>query len=286
MRSRGRFASVSDPAELSRILPDGRALELLFEEAMPAGPALSGVLLAAYGGGSLSVVRPRLIANFVSSVDGVVALPSGGESGKLISQNSAADRFVMGLLRTLADAVLVGASTFRRTPRHLWQAGTIYPAAAREFTEARRSLGLAEQPTFVLVTASGDVDPSQPAFEGGLIATTLAGKQKLGTRVPSSCRVEVFDGPTIRIEEVLALLRSEGKGLVLTEGGPSLFSEVVARGLCDELFLTASPTLFGRYAGDLRKALADGLDLTGTSLRLLGVRRHASHLFLRYALQK
>jgi hypothetical protein len=59
----------------------------------------------------------------------------------------------------------------------------------------------------------------------------------------------------------------------------------VAARLLDELFVTSSPALFGRHGGDRRKSLADGRDLAGTRLALLGVRRHGDFLFDRYALQ-
>ena len=51
----------------------------------------------------------------------------------------------------------------------------------------------------------------------------------------------------------------------------------------DELFLTISPRLFGRKVNDARKSLVEGVDLAGQPLELLSVRRHDSHLFLRYA---
>src|ERR1051326_3331512 len=65
--------------------------------------------------------RPTVIANFVSTLDGVVSFQTpdamgGGE----ISGFFEPDRFVMGLLRTLADAVLVGAGTLRAAPKHRW----------------------------------------------------------------------------------------------------------------------------------------------------------------------
>jgi hypothetical protein len=50
--------------------------------------------------------------------------------------------------------------------------------------------------------------------------------------------------------------------------------------------LTSSPILFGRYPGDQRKSLAEGLDLAGRSVELLSVRRDASHLFLRYTFRQ
>lgn len=65
--------------------------------------------------------RPTVIANFVSTVDGVVAFDVIGSSGGgEISGFFAADRFVMGLLRAMADVVLVGAGTVRAAPTHEW----------------------------------------------------------------------------------------------------------------------------------------------------------------------
>ena len=66
--------------------------------------------------------------------------------------------------------------------------------------------------------------------------------------------------------------------------------ELFRDGLIDELFLTVSPRLFGRHAGDGRKSLVDGVDLAtpsrgssrGSALALASVRRHESYLFLRY----
>ena len=43
--------------------------------------------------------------------------------------------------------------------------------------------------------------------------------------------------------------------------------------LLDELFLTRSPTLFGRLTADGRKGLIDGVDLAGREVDLLGVVR-------------
>jgi len=77
-------------------------------------------------------------------------------------------------------------------------------------------------------------------------------------------------------------MRGAGHRRILCEGGPGLFAELLAAGLVDELFLTVSPRLFGRWTGDGRKALAEARDLGGTPLALLSVRRNGGHLFLRY----
>jgi hypothetical protein len=68
--------------------------------------------------------RPYVIGNFVSTLDGVVSFEIPGKSGGGdISGFNEADRFIMGLLRASADAVVVGARTLREVaPEHLWLA--------------------------------------------------------------------------------------------------------------------------------------------------------------------
>jgi riboflavin biosynthesis pyrimidine reductase len=262
-------------------------LDLLYER--PGLPAfgLPGALAAAYGG-DLGIAAPRAYANFVASVDGVVALGGEVESGGVISGHSEADRFVMGLLRACADAVVVGAGTFRRAPGHLWTAEHVYPAAAGAFAELRVRLGAAARPLFVLVTAGGAVNPSHPALErDALVVTTAAGRARLAGRLPASARLTSLEGERLSVAEVLAMLRAEGVRRILSEGGPSLIGRFLAEGALDELFLTRSPLLVGRQEGDRRKALVEGVDLAGAkraSLELLSARRHGSHLFLRYAI--
>jgi hypothetical protein len=121
------------------------ALEVCFErEGLPHFD-LPPALAATYGGG-IGFSAPRVIANFVASTDGVVALEGTEESGHVISMDNAADRFVMGLLRACASAVVVGAGTLRRSPGHRWLPEAIYPACAPHFAQTRRRQGLAPSP--------------------------------------------------------------------------------------------------------------------------------------------
>jgi riboflavin biosynthesis pyrimidine reductase len=262
-------------------------LERLFErEGLPTF-GLPAELAALYGG-DFGLARPRVYANFVASLDGVVALPGKGESGQVVSGGSEADRFVMGLLRASADAVLVGAGTFRKADGDLWQAEAIYPAGAALFANLRQRLGLRRQPLLVVVTASGAIDPAQPALRDALIVTSPAGAARLRSALPADAplraQLRVIDAQPIGGRAVIDLLRGDGLEVILTEGGPSLFSELLAERLVDEVFLTTSPRLFGRWPDDQRKSLIAGRDLGGQLLDLASVRRHGSHLFLRYTL--
>jgi riboflavin biosynthesis pyrimidine reductase len=260
-------------------------LELLFEQPPAAAAALplTPPLAAAYGGG-LALARPRLYANFVSSVDGVVTLDDPRESGGLISGGSAADRFVMGLLRATADVVLVGAGTFRKVPGAIWDAESIFPPAAALFTELRARLGLRPRPLLVLVTASGAIDAAHPALAGdALVVTTPAGEARLQGRLRAGVRT--MTSPDGLLAPVIDRLRAESASLVLTEGGPALLGALASEGLVDEVFLTKAPSLYGRTAGDRRKSFIDGFDLRGAPVELTSVRRRGSYLFLRYALR-
>ena len=100
-----------------------------------------------------------MYANFVSSIDGIVALEGGrAPSGGIISGRNEADRFVMGLLRAFAEAVLVGAGTVRAEGgKALWTPDYIFPAAAKAFAALRRALKREKTPRLVIVAGSAKI---------------------------------------------------------------------------------------------------------------------------------
>ncbi len=196
----------------SSICPAGGPLELLYER--PEGPrfGIPGALAACYGG-DLGFSAPCLYANFVASVDGVVALGSGEESGGVISGHCEADHFVMGLLRACADAVLIGAGTFRKAPTHLWHAEHVYPAAASLFALLRRQLGLAPQPLLIVVSSSGELAGDHAAFRHPtLIVTTPVGEAQLKLALPAQVRFSVSDAAPIPVAAIMDAYRGLGSG--------------------------------------------------------------------------
>jgi riboflavin biosynthesis pyrimidine reductase len=264
------------------------ALETLFEtEGLPSYE-LPEELGRRYGG-SVGFDAPRVYSNFVSSVDGVVAIEGMNNSSMLISGKSEADRFVMGLLRACAEAVLIGAGTFRASPKSLWTPDYIYPDARAGFAQLRGDLGRDEAPRLVVLTARGELDPAHPALEAGaLVLTTEAGARTLGDRLPgASTVVAMGGGGGLDLTEVLARLSSDGYRIVLAEGGPSIIGGLLKDHLLDELFLTFSPVLAGRGDHGGRPGLVEGAELlpsTSIAGDLLSVRKQGAHLFLRYAI--
>jgi riboflavin biosynthesis pyrimidine reductase len=235
--------------------------------------------------------RPAVIGNFVSSLDGVVALESGTSFS--ISGNNAHDQAVMGLLRAIADAVIVGAGTLRSVPRHRWTPAAIYPDLADAYQQLRAALSKPEPPLQVIVSAQGNLDLSLPVFQSGeapaLIVTTTAGADRLsGRALPSWVRLMAVEGEQkVSAGAVLnAVEQVRSCQIILTEGGPLLLGDFFAGRKLDELFLTLAPQVAGRDASSNRPGFAAGVvfapehPLWGT---LVDIRRAGSYLFLRYA---
>ena len=87
--------------------------------------------------------RPYTFVNFVTARDGRVSFAEPGHaSGADISGFSAPDRWVMGLLRAGADAVMMGEGTLHAEPDQLWTSDFIFPDDAEAFAVLRRHLGL------------------------------------------------------------------------------------------------------------------------------------------------
>src|SRR5947209_14360781 len=102
------------------ILP---ALETLFEKEYGDEIALPSELATLYGRLRFpsQAGRPHVIGNFVSTLDGVVSLAvPGHEGGGDISGFNQQDAIVMGILRAVADAIIVGAGTLTASPGHRW----------------------------------------------------------------------------------------------------------------------------------------------------------------------
>jgi len=265
-----------------------RPLEALYEAPGLATFVLPDELVAAYGG-PFGFPEPRLYANFVSSLDGVVTISGERRSSSLVAAVTESARFVTGLLRACADAVLVGAGTFHDSPSALWTAEHAYPPAAPLYAELRRRRGRPPQPTLAVLSGNGSIDPRHPGLAGRtLILTSEQGAARLGRRLPSSAAI-VPCGGQAALDPLIAVqaLQAGGHQLILCEGGPTVFGALAAAGLVDELFLTLSPLLADGADAEPRLSLLGSANLVpdhAGDCELLTLRRAGSHVFLRYEL--
>jgi riboflavin biosynthesis pyrimidine reductase len=253
---------------------------------------------AVYGSAlELSDRRPWLLANFVQTTDGVVVFGErGGWNAGTIGMGSKPDLRLMALLRARADAIVIGAGTFRVARTHQWSPGGLVPedAPALDAYRAATRGGAAERAPLYVVTASGNVDPAHAAFTAPetrvAIVTTERGAAALEGVLPA--HVEVLApgaGGTVEPAALVELVAARSGGLILCEGGPTLLGDLLSARLVDELFVTQAPQLAGRDAGHRRLGLVEGFAATpdeAPRLQLESLRRHGDHLFLRYAVER
>ena len=267
-----------------------------------AEPALPQELRELYDGDlslrTSAAGRPFVMANFVSTLDGVASYEMKGKSGgSAISGSDPADRFIMGLLRASADAVMVGAGTLQDVgAKSLWTPEYVYPDAKNVYSEYRlNALHKPGYPLLVIVSGSGRLELERAVFRTAamraVVITTPSGKDELARRGAAALNsVEVHalnssDG-SIAPGAMLQLLQSQfAVKTLLHEGGPTLFGQFLAAGAIDEFFLTLSPQIAGRKGDTVRPSVVEGVEFVpGTArwFQLVSVRESAAHLYLRY----
>ena len=178
---------------------------------------------------------PYVVANFVSTMDGVVALNSGGKTGGSdISGGDAHDRLLMALLRAMAGVIVIGSGTLRGSARHHWAPEEASPDFAAEFRELRSVLGLPVRPTVAVVSASGQVSLDLPLFADrstpAVIITSTPGAKVLrqSNRGDSVEIVAVGDGPKVGITVHTHHARAGSSGW---KAGGDLFDDAVHGGV-------------------------------------------------------
>jgi riboflavin biosynthesis pyrimidine reductase len=242
--------------------------------------------------------RPFVIANFVSTLDGVVSYQMKGKSGgSTISGSDPADRFIMGLLRASADAVMVGAGTLHDvSAESLWTPEYAYPDAKRLYAEYRvNALHKPEYPLLAIVSGSGQLELERAIFRTPamrtVVITTSAGRDELahrGAATLDSIEVHALDSSSgsIAPQAILQLLQSQfGVKTLLHEGGPTLFGQFLAAEAIDELFLTLSPQIAGRTADAIRPGVVQGVQFVPDSapwFQMVSLKEKAAYLYLRY----
>src|SRR4051794_12293514 len=162
-------------------------------------------------------------ANMISTLDGAAGDATGSSRGI----SGPADVAVLGVLRALADVVLVGAGTAR--------AENYLPLRPRPaFAERRAGAGQSPAPLVAVVTASGDLDHGAPLW--GPDAASLV----------VTCEAAPLASLRASLGDERVVVAGEGRGgparagsapaerglrRVLVEGGPTLLGALAAAGV-------------------------------------------------------
>lgn len=245
---------------------------MLFQRAVPPGPAIAPQ--DAYTGMDLAARapadRPYVVCNFVATVDGKATA-----QGKTALLGGEADRTVFHLLRTQVDAILAGTGTLA-----VERYGLLVRDAGR--AALREAEGRSPQPLAVVISRSGRIPYDIPLFADARARIALYVPPE--AEVPGTAAAVVrheLPGPGGGLAAVLRSLRHEhGVGSLLCEGGPALFSAMLADDLVDELFLTVAAVI----VGGTELGITTGAALTDMlPVRLVTALEHEGNLFLRYS---
>lgn len=219
--------------------------------------------------------RPHVLLNMASTVDGRSSI--GGRSGPI---GDGADSEMLHGLRTVFDALLVGAQTARA--EH-------YARIIRNDEERveRRRRDFGGEPLACIVTASLNVTPEEVPLLTEPNARVVIVTASSGSLGPAAASVEYVraerDGALDLVAALAELRERFGVRSLLCEGGPTLATELAASGLLDELFLCFAPKLAGGV--DALRILSGEEMRPPAALELLSAHEHDSQLFLRYAVR-
>jgi riboflavin biosynthesis pyrimidine reductase len=182
-----------------------------------------------------------LRANMVTSADGAAYV-----DGRSTGLSGSDDKRIFGVLRVLADVVLVGAGTARVEE---------YRPALRRPSLASLREGRPETATIALVTRTLGLNLSSSLFTDTppdartIVITCAAADAELRAATAKVADVIIAGEETVDLNEAVTALGDRGLRRVICEGGPHLLGDLTAAGLLDELCLSLSPALAGPGAG-------------------------------------
>ncbi|MHB1538249.1 MAG: RibD family protein [Solirubrobacteraceae bacterium] len=226
-------------------------------------------------GGLRRARRPYVLLNMASTLDGRSSID--GRSGPI---GDGADTEMLHGLRTVFDALLVGAGTVRA--EH-------YGRIVRDEQERARRIarGFEGEPLTCIVTGSLDVTPEAVPLlseRRARIAILTASSGELGPTTASVRYVRAERDGALDLAAALTELHDlHGVSSLLCEGGPRLATELARENLLDELFLCVAPKLAS--GGEALRILAGEELRPPRRLELISAHEHESQLFLRYAVR-
>lgn len=228
--------------------------------------------------------RPYLYFNMVASVDGKTTTIKRNAVGL----GSPVDQHLMRRLRLAADAILVGAETFRRDAFVPNTRPALLGERSRYFPDAPHPLG-------ITLSRDGNLPLDKKFFAAEpsrrVIFLHRDAPPDRVEALAERARIFLLDTDAegqADLRQMLSIIYEKlGVRRLLCEGGPSLNYALISRGFGDEFFWTLAPKIVGgRENSTLVAGSGKGLPLEQlVRLRLLSIYEKDSELFMRYRLE-
>ncbi|UCH83927.1 MAG: dihydrofolate reductase family protein [Candidatus Latescibacterota bacterium] len=223
--------------------------------------------------------RPHVSMNMAMSADGKVST----YRRETFSLGTREDRYLMDVIRSKVDAVVVGSRTLQLDG---WAMRIRYPELRRK----RAQRGLNPHPLNVVLSTNLNLKTGKEFFTfpdtEKLIITTRSAPHFRIRKFQKLADVVVLKRARIRPGDVLDILWQRGIKRVLIEGGGTLNFSFFEADLVDEVYVTITPRILG---GGMSPTIADGKGFLRKShprLELVSSRRRGNEVFLKYRVIK
>ncbi len=220
--------------------------------------------------------KPHVTINMAMSADGKIST----YRRQTFSLGSRNDRYLMDVLRSKTDAVVIGARTLSLD-------GWAIRVRDDEIRQKRITRRKTPHPLNVVVSTDLDLPARAQffAFEETekLIITSKKATPRRIKKFEKISEVVVVPRMRVRPTDVLAILAERKIKKVLVEGGGTLNYSFFRENLVDELYVTVTPRILG---GSGAPTPVDGAGFLAEShlhLKLVSSRRRGDEVFLRYS---
>ena len=183
--------------------------------------------------------RPIFYANFVSTLDGKVAVRGTQGYWPIGSEK---DYQVLQELRAHSDVLIHGKTTALASHR------TRSSLVSKEFAKLRKTVGKERPLIYFVLTNPPTPDILRLASQSpsGLELIVITHHSaRIPTKVLEKINIVRIGKQKIDLNEFSNFLFARGIKNALVEGGPTLFGSFLAENLIDEIFLTIAPKIFG-----------------------------------------
>ncbi len=251
--------------------------------------------------------RTYTLGSFVQSIDGKIAFPESPD-GTLVAKGNFKDRdgaladyWILNMLRTVCDAVLMGSRTIERQPE---LTGRIHDP---DLESSRIRAGKPTVPLHVIVSGSGSGIPVNHRILKStdipvLIVTSPEGKEALaGCLDPQfidlnnskdvflakdiKAVVSIGNGSRINPSDLLNFLKQSGVETMLIES-PTFLLSLMQEALLDELYLNTSTVFIGGGALSLGDGMKPFNFRNHPHGKVISIHSHSDYFFyVRYRME-